>query len=156
MTTHVPRVPLKRDVQPNGDRGWGGDVAPRIRAHTSTHPEAAPGLSSDPTLSLWRDFAHARACARKLTHRQQAIESVMVERAGFPVIHVPLTGGGHVSVVGLEDIEDLMEEHAAEVQFGEAERASLAAHQALWSAADSELGYSAALRAEGRALDHVR
>ncbi|MDE2464901.1 MAG: hypothetical protein KGO02_14440 [Alphaproteobacteria bacterium] len=114
------------------------------------------GGSHDPALSLWHDFVAARTCARKLTGRQQAIESVMVEHIGFPVVRIKLPDGGHVSVVGREDAREILGGELSGTKFGEVERASLEAHEARWSAIDAELGYSAALRAEARALDRMR
>ncbi len=112
---------------------------------------------ADPVLPLWREFLVARACARKLTHRQQAIESVMMERIGFPVVQLPLAHGGHVSVADPDDLlEVLMADDPDGAERGAAVKRSLEAHQARWSAADAELGYSAALRAEARALARVR
>ena len=120
----------------------------KASAERKTVPDAV-----DPVISLWHDLVAARSCARKLTRRQQAIESVMLERVGVPVVRVPLADGGHVSVI---DPDELREgeldgaEHAAAVQ------AAREAHQARWDAADAALGYSAALRAEGHALARVR
>ena len=110
------------------------------------------GTAHDPVLPLYRDLMVARGCAQKLTHRQQAIESVMMERIGGPGLRVDLPDGGHVYAVAPGDVVDLLEG----MELAPAAGAELAAHQARWSAADAELGYAAALRAEGRALQRVR
>ena len=100
----------------------------------------------DPVLLLCRDLVVARSCARKLTHRQQAIESLMMERTGAPGVRVELPDGGHVCALTLEDLGDLLIP-------GEGELVAAARAE---TAADAELGYAAALRAEGRALQRVR
>ena len=100
----------------------------------------------DPVLLLCRDLVVARSCARKLTHRQQAIESLMMERTGAPGVRVELPDGGHVCALTLEDLGDLLIP-------GEGEPVPAARAE---TAADAELGYAAALRAEGRALQRVR
>jgi hypothetical protein len=116
----------------------------------------AVAMAMDPVLALWRDLMAARSCARKLTQRQQAIESVMLERVGFPVVRVALAGGGHVSVAGPEELMELMTGEMDGAESVAAVQAALEAHQARWAAADAALGYSAALRAEGQALARVR
>ncbi len=123
----------------DGSDGWGW-----VLKRTSA--------AMDPVLPLCRDLMVARGCAQKLTHRQQAIESVMMERIGGPGVRVDLPDGGHVYAVVPEDVVDLLEG----TELAPAAGAELAAHQAHWSAADAELGYAAALRAEGRALQRVR
>ena len=71
----------------------------------------------------------------------------MMERIGFPCIRVRLPDGGYVSAAAPQDVQDLL---------GEDPGTELAAHRARWAAADAELGYSAALRAEGQALERLR
>ena len=110
----------------------------------------------DPVLSLCRDLVVARGCAQKLTYRQQAIESVMMEQIGFPSVRVELHEGGHVCAVAPEDVGDLLDHEREGFELAPAAIAEFAAHRARWAAADAELGYSAALRAEGRALQRVR
>ena len=101
---------------------------------------------------LWCDFLVARASAQKLTHRQQEIERLMMERIGFPVINVPLADGDHVSTIDSKDVQELLGGELSGANLSEKKEVSLEAHQARWCAADAELGYSEALRAEAEAL----
>jgi hypothetical protein len=125
----------------------------RCRAPAAVNAVVA---ATDPVLALWRDLMAARSCARNLTQRQQAIESVMLERVGFPVVRVALAGGGHVSVADPDELPELMAGEMDGAESVAAVQAALEAHQARWAAADAALGYSAALRAEGQALARVR
>ncbi len=111
---------------------------------------------SDPIWTLWRDFSEARSHAQRHTHRQQAIESMMVEHIGFPVTHSPPFAVDAVNVAGLENAVVIRDEDQDQTRLDERQRASYQDQCARWSAADAELGYSAALRAEGRALCRVR
>ena len=112
--------------------------------------------SQDATLPLWRDLEVARSCARKLTHRQQAIESVMMERIGVAGIRVLLPDGGHVSALTREDVRELVGDEADGMDVAEGAYAGSEVRCARVAAADADLGYLAALEAEGRALARVR
>ncbi len=119
----------------------------------TTRVPAAPKTYAarvDPVLPLWRDLEVARSCARKLTCRQQAIESVMMERIGVAGFRVLLPDGGHVSALTREDVLELVGGEAGVAEW------AIAGSEARRSAADDKLGYSAALEAEGRALARVR
>ncbi|MGC8537202.1 MAG: hypothetical protein ACP5QR_17070 [Rhizomicrobium sp.] len=137
----------------------GGPVdAPTQQTETnaSIAPEGASGPIRDVTFYLWRDFADARSCAQKLTHRQQAIETAMVECVGLPVAQRPTCALDLVSAVGPGKVIGTSGGSPDQTNLGERQRASYQDQCARWSAADAELGYSAALRAEGRALRRVR
>ena len=129
----------------------GDNGTSRASAERKTVPDAV-----DPVLPLWHDLVAARSCARKLTRRQQAIESVMLERVGFPVVRVPLANGGHASVTDPDELLEFMEGEVEGAERAAAVQAAREAHQSRWAAADAALGYSAALRAEGHALARVR
>ncbi len=125
---------------------------------TSRVPGAlkTPAATVDPVLPLWRDLEVARSCARKLTHRQQAIESVMMERIGVAGIRVLLPDGGHVSALTREDVRELVGDEADGMDVAEGAYAGSEVRCARVAAADADLGYLAALEAEGRALARVR
>jgi hypothetical protein len=115
--------------------------------------ESAP---SDPIKVLWHDFTRARDNAQKLTFRQQAIESMMLECLGASVAQITRSDGEHVGtsepVLG-EEVPDGTKET---LYHGGAARVAVEAPQVGGCAADAVLGYSDALRAEARALYRVR
>jgi hypothetical protein len=124
--------------------------------HSTRQAQHVESASSDPIETLWQDFTDARACAQKLTLRQQAIESVMVERIGTSVVHIERSDGGHGSATAFRGAEEILDENKGSLKHCEAENVLIETPQSPWSVADDDLGYSAALRAEARALDHVR
>ena len=116
----------------------------------------AVSAQRDPVEALWDEFAGARTSAQKLTCRQQAIETMMVERIGHPLAPIPLPDSDHVSAVGREYTQEGPGGDLDRMKLAKPEATSLKAHHARWSAADAELGYSAAVRAEGRAIHRTR
>jgi hypothetical protein len=93
--------------------------------------EQQASQSSSSAEALWRKWQDAEAETQRLCSQQQCLERKLIETVGLPCAAIPSEG--------------------------EKAEADFAAHQARWDAADRELGYSAALKAEreaaGRAAD---
>jgi hypothetical protein len=109
--------------------------------------------ASDPAIYLWRQFSIAHACAQKLTRRQQTIESVLLERVRIRSSVIDLPDDAHGSAAEPEDSGEIQDAALNLVNLAEVEGTTL---EARWAAADAQLGYSAALCDEAKALTRVR
>jgi hypothetical protein len=107
-------------------------------------------------MALWQDFTCARDNAQKLTFRQQAIESMMLECLGASVAQMTRSDGEHVGTSEPELGEEIPDGTKGTLNHGGAARAAVEAPEVGGCAADAVLGYSDALRAEARALYRVR
>jgi hypothetical protein len=103
--------------------------------------------------TMWREFSSAHACAQKLTRRQQAIESMLLEHIGIRTVNVDLPDDGYENSGEPEDPGKAENVSLNQVNPTEGKTTTLAAR---WAAADAQLGYSAALRAEAKALTRAR
>lgn len=116
--------------------------------------------STDPALIAWLKWQVAHAETNQLCRRQQQLERRLVEEVGFPCVALEPRNGERITVHSTEALRKLAE---ADPSLGAGDvtaLANLVAHQARWDAADAEIGYSVALRAESeageRAMDLLR
>ncbi|WP_309083308.1 hypothetical protein [Chelativorans sp.] len=105
----------------------------------------------DPALALWREWDIAHRLTERLCRKQERLETRLARSIGFPRAVVCLPDGEIVTIHSVGELDELFDENPGVDAIRAKAEAELAAHQAQWDAADAELGYSAALRAEREA-----
>ncbi|WP_309085771.1 hypothetical protein [Chelativorans sp.] len=105
----------------------------------------------DPALALWREWEIAHRLAERLCRKQQRLETKLARSIGFPRVIVSLPDGERVTVHSVDELDELFDQNPGFYAIRAKAEAEFAAHQARWDAADAEVGYSAALRAEREA-----
>ncbi|MBD1548682.1 hypothetical protein [Roseibium aggregatum] len=107
------------------------------------------GDEPDAALRLWKEWNEANLRTSELCRRQQGIEARLFETVGFPRAEVDLPEeGGPVLLHSQDQIEEFFGNDPSTAAIQARAEDNLAAHQARWDAADSELGYSAAKQEE--------
>lgn len=107
--------------------------------------------STDPAVIAWLEWQVAHKETNQLCRRQQQLERKLVEEVGFPCAAAELPNGERITAHSTEALRKLAQ---ADPRIGAGSATGLpdlVAHQARWNAADAEIGYSAALRAESEA-----
>lgn len=104
--------------------------------------------STDPALIAWLEWQVAHEGTDRLCRRQQQLERKLVEEVGFPCAAVELPNGERFTVHSTEALGKLAEADPGLRAGCVTALADLVAHQERWDVADTEVGYSAALRAE--------
>ena len=111
--------------------------------------------SSDPVLTLWRQWQDAHRLAERLCRRQQGLERQLIRTVGFPFSVIRLSDGEPVAAYSREAIHDVLRlapEEAAACAEAEAE---FAAHKLRWDRADRDIGYTATVQAERESADRA-
>lgn len=111
--------------------------------------------SSDPVLTLWREWQDAHRLMERLCRRQQGLERQLIQTVGFPFSVIRLSDGEPVAAYSREAIHDVLSlapEEAAACAEAEAE---FMAHKLRWDRADRDIGYSATLQAERDSADRA-
>ncbi|WP_189478839.1 hypothetical protein [Mesorhizobium sp. M1E.F.Ca.ET.063.01.1.1] len=110
--------------------------------------------AADPMLSLWEEWKAAALKTETLCRKQQRLETQLVQDVGFPRARLRLSDNGEkVTVFSHDAIEDIYGSDPKMATLRAEAEAELAAHQALWDAADEMIGYAAARREEEEAGD---
>jgi hypothetical protein len=108
----------------------------------------------DPAVSLWEEWKAAALVTEGLCRKQQRLETELVRDVGFPRATICLPSKGQrVTVFSQDAIEDICGSDMKMAHLRVEAEVELAAHQALWDAADEKLGYATAKREEGEAGD---
>jgi hypothetical protein len=108
----------------------------------------------DPAESLWEEWQAAALKTETLCRKQQRLETELVRDVGFPRTKIRLLDNGEkVTIFSLDAIEDIYDSDPKMAVLRAEAEAELAAHQALWNAADEKIGYGAAKREEEEAGD---
>lgn len=111
--------------------------------------------SSDPVLTLWRQWQDAHRLTERLCRRQQGLERQLIQTVGFPFSVIRLTDGAPVAAYSREAIRDVLRlapDEAAACADAEAE---FEAHELRWDRADRDIGYSATVQAERGSADRA-
>jgi hypothetical protein len=111
--------------------------------------------SSDPVLTLWRQWQDAHRMTERLCRRQQGLERQLIRTVGFPFSVIRLSDGEPVAAYSREAIHDVLRlapEEAAACTEAEAE---FEAHKLRWDRADRDIGYSATVQAERDSADQA-
>ena len=134
-------------------RALAGALAVASAGRPSDHAAGAEGASEgpDPALTLWRKWRVAWSRMQRLCRKQQRLETRLAITVGFPRASVSLPDGETVTVSSIEALDEVLGDDPGTFVIRAKAEADFAAHQARWGAADAELGYSAALRAEAEA-----
>ncbi|MER8421735.1 hypothetical protein [Mesorhizobium sp. M1329] len=111
---------------------------------------------ADPALALWREWRTARKLAEKLCRKQQRLETRLVEGVGFPCAIVRLPRGEDVTIHSIRALDDVLGRGPDTAALRQKAEADFAAHQARWTAAAEETGYTAALMAEREAGERAQ
>ncbi|ODT05651.1 MAG: hypothetical protein ABS58_14950 [Mesorhizobium sp. SCN 65-20] len=129
-----------------GASGWAfGRVASACGA-------SSMGATSDPALSLWRDWAVAHRRAHRLCRRQQELEKSLAERVEVLWTVVKVPGGADVIVCSKEALDRLVGERTDMTAIRARAEAELAERQACFEAAANEIGYFEGAKAEREAF----
>lgn len=117
-------------------------------AAVGVHPaETSISHGDDNTvLKLWRRWHAVRSDVQRLCHRQQILETQLIETVGFPQATVDTYDGKQKSVFSLEQLRDMA--HRISPATRRRAKIELRSHQCRWDAADVALGYSRAKQAE--------
>lgn len=107
--------------------------------------------STDAAIIVWLKWQTAHKETNRLCRRQQQLERKLAVAVGFPCVAVGLRNGEQITVHSAETLRKLAEADPALGAGDVTALTDLMAHQAHWDAADVEIGYSAALRAESEA-----
>ncbi|TGS64972.1 hypothetical protein EN817_25330 [Mesorhizobium sp. M3A.F.Ca.ET.174.01.1.1] len=117
------------------------------------HAEAVQ--SADPAVAAWREWLIAHKEVERLCHQQQRLERNLVETIGFPCATIPLHDGTSVRLHSIQALNEVLGSGPEDEAVRAKSKADLETHQQRWEAADREIGYSAALIAEGEAADQA-
>ncbi|MDH6233008.1 hypothetical protein M2281_003619 [Mesorhizobium soli] len=128
--------------------GWAFGGAASARAGAS---DATP----DPALRLWHDWAAAHTRAQQLCRRQQRLENELAERVDFVGTMVKVPGGPETVICSVEALDRLVGARTDMAAIRARAAAELAARQASFDAAATEIGYFEGLRAERVAFTRV-
>ncbi|RWI50096.1 MAG: hypothetical protein EOR16_31080 [Mesorhizobium sp.] len=90
----------------------------------------------------------------RLCREQQSLERKLAETLGFPSATI-LSNGESVTLHSLKEIRGSLGVDPVDAAVRANAEAEFAAHQARWHAADTEIGYSAAMIAEHNAANRV-
>ncbi|MER8963883.1 hypothetical protein [Mesorhizobium sp. M0701] len=90
----------------------------------------------------------------RLCREQRRLERKLAETIGFPSATI-LSNGESVTLHSLKEIRELLGVDPIDSAVRAKAEADFAAHQAHWDAADREIGYSAAMRAEHEAANRA-
>ncbi|WP_292069445.1 hypothetical protein [Mesorhizobium sp.] len=110
---------------------------------------------ADPAVTAWRKWRAGHEQAERLCRQQQRLERKLAETVGFPSATILLRDGRSVTLHSLKAIHEVLDLGPEDVGKRAKAEADIAAHQARWDAADREIGYSAALRAEHDVADRA-
>ncbi|CDX20672.1 conserved hypothetical protein [Mesorhizobium sp. ORS 3324] len=111
---------------------------------------------ADPAVIVWRKWRRAHEETERLCRQQQRLERQLVETVGFPCATIRLRDGERVTLHSLKALREVLDLGPEDVAKCAQAEADFAAHQARWNTADSEIGYSATLRAECEAADRAQ
>lgn len=111
--------------------------------------------SSDPVLTLWRQWQDAHRLTERLCRRQQGLERHLVGTVGFPLSVIRLSGGEPVAAYSREAIHDVLRRAPEDATACAEAEAKFEAHKLRWDMADRDIGYSATLHAEREAADRA-
>ncbi|MDH6230781.1 hypothetical protein M2281_001353 [Mesorhizobium soli] len=115
----------------------------------------ASDATPDPTLRLWHDWAAAHTRAQQLCRRQQALECALAERVDFVGAVVRVPGGAETEICSVEALDRLIGTRTDMAAIRAQAAAELAARQASFDAAATEIGYFEGLRAERAAFTRI-
>ncbi len=126
--------------------GWalGGKAASRSVAIEDGALIAAP----DSALTLWQEWQAAHELAERLHLRQQELEVELAERVDCLCTVINLPDGEDVTICSKAALDRIIGDRTDMAAIRARAEADLAERQARWDAADKEIGYSVALKAE--------
>ncbi|MES0150227.1 hypothetical protein NKJ95_23735 [Mesorhizobium sp. M0012] len=113
------------------------------------------GQITDPAVSAWQKWRAAHDHTEYLCRHQQLLERKLVQAVGFPRSKILLRDGKNETLHSLEAVRDALDLGQEDLSIRAKAEADLKAHQARWDAADREIGYSEALRAECEAANRT-
>ncbi len=129
--------------------GWalGGNAQGRSPAIADGALNTVP----DPALALWREWKAVHELAEQLYRRQQELEVELAERVDFlcTVINLPDREG--VTICSKAALDRVIGDRTDMAAIRARAEADLTERQERWDAADREIGYSVALKAEREA-----
>lgn len=111
--------------------------------------------SSDPVLTLWRQWQDAHHLTERLCRRQQALERQLIRTVGFPLSLIRLSDGEPVAVYSREAIHDVLRLAPEEAGACAEAEVEFEAHKLRWDRADRDIGYSATMQAERDSADRA-
>ena len=111
--------------------------------------------AADPAVSIWQEWRAAHDHTDYLCRKQQRLERKLVETVGVPCSTVLLLDGQSLTLHSLPELREALDHSQEDLSIRARAEADLAAHQARWDLVDSEIGYSAAIRAECDAADRA-
>lgn len=111
--------------------------------------------SSDPVLTLWRQWQDAHRLTDRLCRRQQGLERQLIRTIGFPFSVIRLSDGEPVAAYSREAIRDVLRLAPKEAAACAEAEAKFEAHKLRWDRADRDIGYSATVQAERDSADRA-
>ncbi len=129
------------------------------RAQSASYPvRDQDAVATRNVLGLWRAWYDAHEEGKRLCHRQQRLETAVLNSAGgFPVLKLEIPGEDIPVVVQTHQQIDTLLPGDAMAQARKMAKTELSAKLKRWNAADEQLGYSRARHAETRiaAVEHA-
>jgi hypothetical protein len=113
--------------------------------------DCAPIPTPDATVALWREWQAAHELAERLYRRQQELEVELAERVDCLCTVIVLPDGEGVTICSKAALDRVIGDRTDMAAIRARAEADLAERQARWDAADREIGYSVALKAEREA-----
>lgn len=148
-TTTLPGVTRRRVLAIAANAKEGRQQGKLVRDH------AEADQSADPAVAVWREWLIAHEEAERRCRQQQRLERNLVETVGFPCATIPLHDGTSVRLHSIQALNEVLGPGPEDEAVRAKSKADLEAHQERWDVADREIGYSAALLAEGEAADQA-
>ncbi|NGN45332.1 hypothetical protein G6N74_30270 [Mesorhizobium sp. CGMCC 1.15528] len=129
----------------------GAALGGNAQARSLAIPDSAPISTPDPALALWQEWQAAHELAEQLHLRQQELEVELAERVDFLCTVINLPNGEGVTICSKTALDRVIGDRTDMAAIRSRAEADLAERQARWDAADREIGYSVALKAEREA-----
>ncbi|UCI05211.1 hypothetical protein [Mesorhizobium sp. B1-1-8] len=124
-----------------------------LQTRASARTDLGGDQTADPAVAVWREWQAAYHQTELLCRRQQRLERQLVETVGFPSVTIHVRDCENVTLHSLEALREVLGQE--DVRTRKQAEADFAECQARWDAADNEIGFSAALRAERVAADRA-
>ncbi|MDX8525877.1 hypothetical protein RFM68_15295 [Mesorhizobium sp. MSK_1335] len=149
ITTTLPVVTRRRVLE-----GAAIAIVGSSRRAVARYDQETPQLT-DPAVAVWRKWCAAHKQTERLCREQQRLERKLVEAVGFPSATIQPSEGKNVTLHSLQALRIVLDLAPEDVAMRAKAETDFAHHQERWDAVDSEIGYSATLRAEREAADRT-
>jgi hypothetical protein len=129
-------------------------AAASLTTSAATHIGGMPvsgldGEGHDPAVLLWREWNAAHKCRYELCRQQQKLETQLLKIVGnFPQVELQIAGKAQPVFASAAKVIDRLLPGAEMSESRKRAKAELSARRKAWNAADVQIGYAQAYKAE--------